>query len=274
MEGRAFPPELLQREVRERLNAPKGTLIQQNFPTSRQLADDIRGLFAGRLTLEQAVARANKNRRQLELMRGVKPTPPSGSPPEPEPAQNLAVIRNRQAMATGKTYYYRADRGQPNITPRMPFAFTYVDKGGIIGAEDRFPSGVPRTWRLLETYSGKRGSGSVLSLESEMRPDGTFPVPPKKGTHEGRATMSMKVLQDLVDGGQIGVKRLENPLSRVTPLRTPVPQPEPEPERQRLRARRTKDDVKNLLLVAKGYELYDTSDEDYEPAGGFDDSDL
>jgi len=220
MEGRTtITPETLQREVRGILKAPTRPLVQQTFPSSQQLAGDIRGLFAGRLTLDQAVARANRNRRQIELLRE----------PESEPARNFGEIRRRQGEG-GKTYYYRADRGKPNITPRMPYAFNYVDNSGIIGAEDRFPSGVPRTWRLLETYSGKRGSGSVLSLESEMRPDGSFPVPPKKGTHEGRATMSMSVLQDLVDAGKIGIKRLPDPLTRTTPLRTPVPEPEPEPQ--------------------------------------------
>lgn len=222
MEGTTITPETLQREVRERLKAPTRPLVQQTSPSPQQLAGDIRGLFAGRLTLDQAVARANRNKRQIELLREV---------PESEPARNLGEIRRRQG-AGGKTYYYRSGRGQSSITPRMPYAFNYVDNSGIIGAEDRFPSGVPRTWRLLETYSGKRGTGSVLSLESEMRPDGSFPVPPKKGTHEGRATMSMSVLQDLVDGGKIGIKRLPDPLSRATPLRTPVPQPEPEPEPQ------------------------------------------
>ena len=43
-----------------------------------------------------------------------------------------------------------------------------------------------------------------------MRQDGSFPVPPRVGTHQGRATISMPVLQDLVDGGQIGVRRLEH----------------------------------------------------------------
>ena len=229
MEGRTITPETLQRQVRGILKAqgtasqdlvrePTGSLVQQTSPSPQQLAGDIRGLFAGRLTLDQAVARANRNRRQIELLKQ----------PESEPARNLGEIRSRQGGS--KTYYYRADRGKPNITPRMPYAFNYVDDSGIIGAEDRFPTGVPRTWRLLETYSGKRGSGSVLSLESEMRPDGSFPVPPKKGTHEGRATISMNVLQDLVDGGKIGVKRLPDPLSRATPLRTPVSAPEPEPE--------------------------------------------
>ena len=222
MEGTITTPEILQREVRGILKAPTRPLVQQTSPSPQQLAGDIRGLFAGRLTLDQAVARANRNKRQIELMRE----------PESEPAQNLGEIRRRQGTegSGGKTYYYRSGRGQSSITPRMPYAFNYLDDSGIIGAEDRFPSGVPRTWRLLETYSGKRGSGSVLSLESEMRPDGSFPVPPKKGTHEGRATMSMKVLQDLVDAGKIGIKRLPDPLNRATPLRTPVPQPEPEPE--------------------------------------------
>jgi hypothetical protein len=219
MEGQQFSPELLQREVRGILKAPTRPLVQQTSPSPQQLAGDIRGIFAGRLTLDQAVARANRNRRQIELLRQ----------PESEPARNLGEIISRQGGS--KTYYYRADRGKPNITPRMPYAFNYVDDRGIIGAEDRFPSGVPRTWRLLETYAGRggRGSGSVLSLESEMRPDGSFPVPPRVGTHEGRATISMSVLQDLVDGGQIGIKRLPDPLSRATPLRTPVPEPEPEP---------------------------------------------
>ena len=249
MEGQQFSPELLQREVRARLGV-SGTLLQQNFPSSRQLAGDIRGLLAGRIGLDEAVARANRNRRVNEIQRGgvalfsdERPsnqerlqrtaTPPTGPPPpENEPEQNLLGIRNRQAMAKGKTFYYQKQRGKPTITPRMPYAFNYVDKSGIIGAEDRFPSGVPRTWRLLETYSGGRGTGSVLSLESEMRPDGSFPVPPKVGTHEGRATISMSVLQDLVDGGQVGVKRLQDPLNRGTTLRTPVsvPAPEPEPE--------------------------------------------
>ena len=223
MEGTTITPETLQREVRGILKQPTRPLVQQTFPSSQQLAGDIKGLFAGRLTLDQAVARANRNRRQIELLRQ----------PESEPARNLGEIRRRQG-AGSKTYYYRKGRGQSSITPRMPYAFNYVDNDGIIGADDRFPPGVPRTWRLLETYSGKRGTGSVLSLESEMRPDGSFPVPPKKGTHEGRATMTMKVLQDLVDAGKIGIKRLPDPLSRATPLRTPVaePEPEPEPERQ------------------------------------------
>lgn len=250
MEGQQFPPELLQREVRARLGASKGTLLQQNFPSSTQLAGDIRGLLSGRVGLDEAVARANRNRRVNEIQRGgvdlfsdERPsnqerlqrtaTPPTAAPPpENEPEQNLLGIRNRQAMATGKTFYYQKGRGQPTITPKKTFFYNYVDKSGIIGAEDRYPSGTPRVWRLLETYSGRgnKAGGSVLSLESEMRQDGSFPVPPRVGTHQGRATITMPILQDLVDGGQIGVRRQEH---NAPPPQVPEPSPEPEPEPQR-----------------------------------------
>ena len=226
MEGQQFPPELLQREVRARLGV-SGTLLQQNFPSSTQLAGDIRGLLSGRVSLDQAVARANRNRRVNEIQRGgvdlfsdERPsnqerlqrtaTPPTAPAPAPSPARNLLKIRNTQAMSqTPTTFYYQKDRGQPSVSARRNAGYDYVDKGGLIGDEDRFPSGTPRVWRLLETNSRGGQLRNVLALKSEMRPDGTFPPPASRGEHKNRATMSMNILQDLVDGGQIGVDRLE-----------------------------------------------------------------
>jgi len=225
MEGQQFPPELLQREVRARLGV-SGNLLQQNFPSSRQLAGDIRGLLSGRVGLDQAVARANRNRRVNEIQRGggvplfsqERPsnqerlqrtaTPPTAPAPAPSPARNLLKIRNTQAMSqTPTTFYYQKDRGQPSVSARRNAGYDYIDKGGMIGDEDRFPSGTPRVWRLLETNSRGGQLRNVLALRSEMRPDGTFPPPASRGEHKNRATMSMNILQDLVDGGQIGIDR-------------------------------------------------------------------
>lgn len=225
MEGQQFPPELLQREVRERLGGYRGTLLQQNFPTSRQLAGDIRNLFAGG-DLNEAVARANRNRRVNEIQR-VQPlfdderpsnqealsrtaTPPKtpAPAPAPSPEYNLRIIKNTQAMnPKSTTYYYQKDRGIPSLSARKTQGFDYIDKEGVIGDNDRFPPGVPRVWRLLETKRKGGGVASVLALRSEMREDGTFPQPVNKGTHLNRATMGMTKLQDFVDGGQIGISR-------------------------------------------------------------------
>tara|TARA_R110000823_G_scaffold767_5_gene3211 strand:- start:1127 stop:1804 length:678 start_codon:yes stop_codon:yes gene_type:complete len=223
MEGQQFPPELLQREVRERLGGYRGTLLQQNFPTSRQLAGDIRGLFAGG-DLDEAVARANRNRRVNEIQR-VQPlfdderpsnqealqrtaTPPTAPAPAPSPEYNLRIIKNTQAMnPKPTTYYYQKDKGIPSLSARKTQGFDYIDKEGLIGDNDRFPTGVPRVWRLLETKRKGGGVASVLALRSEMREDGTFPQPENKGTHRNRATMGMTKLQDFVDGGQIGISR-------------------------------------------------------------------
>ena len=252
MEGQQFPPELLQREVRERLGGYRGTLLQQNFPTSRQLAGDIRGLFAGG-DVDEAVARANRNRRVNEIRRiqplfdderpsnqeafqrtrSIPRPPKNPAPaPAPSPANNLLRIRNTQAMnPKPTTYYYQKDKGIPSLSARRSDGFDYIDKEGMIGDNDRFPTGVPRVWRLLETKRKGEGVTNVLSLRSEMRPDGTFPLPAPKGTHKNRATMSMNILQDLVDGGQIGISRMDEvKWSREELDQLMAGEPEPEPE--------------------------------------------
>ena len=269
MEGQQFPPELLQREVRERLGGYRGTLLQQNFPTSRQLAGDIRGLFAGG-DVDEAVARANRNRRVNEIRRIQPlfdderpsnqealdrtrsiPRPPATPAPAPSP-ELMRRIRNTQATPApapspksnldrirqtdrnnpkSTTYYYQKDKGSPSISARRSDGFDYIDKEGMIGDNDRFPTGVPRVWRLLETKRKGEGVTNVLSLRSEMRPDGTFPLPAPKGTHKNRATMSMNILQDLVDGGQIGISRMDEvKWSREELDQLMAGEPEPEPE--------------------------------------------
>ena len=275
MEGQQFPPELLQREVRSILGRTGGTLVQQNFPSSRQIASGIRELIERPTpaNLFREVAAAKRDRRRIELLRaggGValfsdeRPsnqerlqrtaTPPTAPAPAPSPARNLLKIRNTQAVSqTPTTFYYQKDRGQPSVSARRNAGYDYIDKGGMIGDEDRFPTGTPRVWRLLETNSRGGQLRNVLALKSEMRPDGTFPPPASRGEHKNRATMSMNILQDLVDGGQIGIDRLD-----VQAFEDISPEPEPDI---------TQFDPKRAAALRGVYEPFD-------PTTKFDNSDL
>jgi hypothetical protein len=171
-------------------------------PSAQQIARDVKDILEGRVEEAEAVARA---RRSARVSAFPQPQPPRQEPaPAPSPAQVLEEIRD----SSGKVKYYEKDRGKPSISSRMPFAYNYIDRGGVIGQEDRFPTGTSRTWRLLEAHHGGSGK-SVLSLESEIRGDGTFPPPPQRGTHAGRATIGMGVLQGYVDTGQVDIEKIE-----------------------------------------------------------------
>jgi len=193
--------------IRERLGVAGGApVVRRGQPLAKQIAGDVRDLFQGRVSEPEAVARANRTARVSSFGGGGMAQPEPAPAPAPSPAEYFQDIRSKG----DKVKFYQKPRGGTSVNPRMPFSYNYIDEGGVIGAEKRYPSGTPRTWRLLEV--GTHASGiprHVLSVESEIRDDGTFPAPPKRGTHEGRATIGMDALQGLVDSGQIDIEQIE-----------------------------------------------------------------